>query len=91
MIPCCLDMAAGDPNVRGCLPVYIRLFSHLDFVEPRPAKLVVLSRELGLTEARVSQTLRTLVRRGYVVAGKRHGTGNTYRLLVSPGDPTRAK
>lgn len=84
MLPTCLDRAADDPNVRGCLAVYIKLFGQLDYVDYRPAKLLPLARVLGLSDARVSQALTTLVGRGYLVRGPTLGQLHTYRLTVSP-------
>ena len=84
MIPVCLDHAAADPNVRGCLAVYIKLFSQLDYLAYRPAKLLPLAHVLGVSDARVSQALTVLVSRGYLARGPDAGQGHTYRLTVSP-------
>jgi hypothetical protein len=54
------------------LRVYAWCRLHLDFVEPRPAKLVSVSHGVRLAENKCSSALRWLTDAGYLVRPPRH-------------------
>lgn len=85
MIPSPLVRAAQDAHVRGStLAVYVLLFEYLSAFEPRPAKLLPLSRSLGIKKPAVSKAIRVLLDRGYLSRGPDVGVMHTYRLEFSP-------
>ena len=86
MIPSVLSLAKSDRRLRGApLAVYIWCLEHLDTLDYRPVKILLLSHELHMDKSRAVFALRRLCEAGYVAKGPRaFGEARQYRLYPAP-------
>jgi predicted transcriptional regulator len=85
-IPPALSAMARDRKLSGRdIQVYIVAANHLDYMEWRPLKLWVISREMEISRSRVAESLKKLTDRGYLARGERSWKSGpfTYRLFYS--------
>lgn len=81
--------AMQDRSLRGhARDVYLWMHEHLDVVEYRAIKHVIVERDLGMEDTAVARSIHRLVAAGYLSRGTREGKLWTYRLVYSC--PTRA-
>lgn len=96
MIPAPLSLAKSDPRLRGApLAVYVWCLEHLDTLEYRPVKILVLSAGVRIKTNTAVDALRRLCDAGYLSKGVRpKGEARRYRVLASPvaqGSGVKAK
>lgn len=72
MHPALLSLARDRRLKPTDIRVYILACQHLDFVELRPLKLLVLAHDGHLSRSQVSESLGRLVRCQYIVRGARN-------------------
>ena len=86
MIPAPLSLAKSDPRLRGApLAVYIWCLEHLDTLEYRPVKILVLASGVRIKTNSAVFALRRLCETGYLAKGQRpHGEARQYRLYPAP-------
>jgi len=86
MIPAALSLAKSDPRLRGApLAVYIWCLEHLDPLEFRPVKVLVLTTGVRIKTNTAVFALRRLCEAGYLAKGTRpHGEARQYRLYAAP-------
>jgi hypothetical protein len=91
-LPPIVPQLIRDPSVgRSAMRVLLELTTILDVVDYRPAPLAAIAAAAGMAEPHVSDALRCLCERGYLLRGQRTGGSGggawTYRIPHSCAVP----